>query len=293
MKAVRTIAELREEIRSLKAAKDVGTVGLVPTMGYLHEGHASLIRAAKEKTGVVVVSIFVNPIQFGPGEDFETYPRDEQRDLAEAENAGADLVFLPTVDTMYPQPTKTKIAVSEVTSGLCGASRPGHFDGVTTVVGKLFNIVQPDYAFFGMKDAQQVAVIQQMVYDLNFNVTIVPCPIVREEDGLALSSRNVYLSPEERTQALVLSRSLREAKEAVESGRIRTAGEAKRFLTTRISKSPLAVIDYVEVAAFPALAPLADGEPVIEHNESVLMALAVKFGRTRLIDNCLLHSKGE
>lgn len=194
---------------------------------------------------------------------------------------------------MYPQPTKTKIAVSEVTSGLCGASRPGHFDGVTTVVGKLFNIVQPDYAFFGMKDAQQVAVIQQMVYDLNFNVTIVPCPIVREEDGLALSSRNVYLSPEERTQALVLSRSLREAREAVESGRIRTAGEVKRFLTTRISESPLAVIDYVEVAAFPALAPLADGESVIERNESVLMALAVKFGRTRLIDNCLLHSKGE
>lgn len=293
MKAVSTIAELRDEIRNLKSANDKKTVGLVPTMGYLHEGHASLIRAAKEKSDIVVVSIFVNPIQFGPGEDFETYPRDEQRDLAAAEKAGADLVFLPSVETMYPQPTKTKITVSEVTSGLCGASRPGHFDGVTTVVGKLFNIVQPDYAFFGMKDAQQVAVIQQMVYDLNFNVTIVPCPIVREEDGLALSSRNVYLSPEERSQALVLSRSLREAKEALENGQIRTAGEAQQFLMAKIGESPLAVIDYVEVAAFPALTPLAGSESIFEQSGPVLMALAVKFGRTRLIDNCLLYPKGE
>lgn len=293
MKAVRTIAELRNEIQNLKSSNEKKTVGLVPTMGYLHEGHASLIRAAKEKTDIVVVSIFVNPIQFGPGEDFETYPRDEQRDLAAAEKAGADLVFLPSVETMYPKATKTKIAVSEVTSGLCGASRPGHFDGVTTVVAKLFNIVQPDAAFFGMKDAQQVAVIQQMVYDLNFNVNIVPCPIIREEDGLALSSRNVYLSPEERKQALVLSRSLREAKEALENGQIRTAGEAKAFLTAKIMESPLADIDYVEVAAFPALTPLAEGENVLEQNGAVLMALAVKFGRTRLIDNSLLHPKGE
>jgi pantoate--beta-alanine ligase len=262
-------------------------------MGYLHQGHASLIRAAKVKTDIVVVSIFVNPIQFGPGEDFETYPRDEARDLAAAEAAGADLVFLPSVDTMYPKPTKTKIAVSEVTSGLCGASRPGHFDGVTTVVGKLFHIVQPDYAFFGMKDAQQVAVIEQMVYDLNFNVTIVPCPIIREEDGLALSSRNVYLSPEERTQALVLSRSLRETKEAVKTGRIRTAGEAKELLTQTIGESPLAVIDYVEIANFPELSPLAAETAILEQEESVLMALAVKFGKTRLIDNCLIQPKGE
>ncbi|BFH61830.1 pantoate--beta-alanine ligase [Paenibacillus azoreducens] len=293
MKAVRTIAELREQIGEMKAASAKATIGLVPTMGYLHQGHASLIRAAKVKTDIVVVSIFVNPIQFGPGEDFETYPRDEARDLAAAEAAGADLVFLPSVDTMYPKPTKTKIAVSEVTSGLCGASRPGHFDGVTTVVGKLFHIVQPDYAFFGMKDAQQVAVIEQMVYDLNFNVTIVPCPIIREEDGLALSSRNVYLSPEERTQALVLSRSLRETKEAVKTGQIRTAGEAKELLTQIIGESPLAVIDYVEIANFPELSPLAAETAILEQEESVLMALAVKFGKTRLIDNCLIQPKGE
>ncbi|MEC0373258.1 pantoate--beta-alanine ligase [Paenibacillus chibensis] len=293
MKSVRSIAELREQIQELKSSSHKKTVGLVPTMGYLHQGHASLIRAAKEKSDIVVVSIFVNPIQFGPGEDFETYPRDEMRDLAAAGEAGADLVFLPSVDTMYPKPTKTKIAVAEVTTGLCGASRPGHFDGVTTVVSKLFNIVQPDYAFFGMKDAQQVAVIQQMVFDLNFNVKVVPCPIIREEDGLALSSRNVYLSPEERSQALVLSRSLRETKAAIENGEIRTAREARELLVNKISESEMAVIDYVEVASFPELLTLQDGQPIMEREEPVLMALAVKFGRTRLIDNCLLSPKGE
>lgn len=293
MKSVRSITELREHIQELKSSSHKKTVGLVPTMGYLHQGHASLIRAAKEKSDIVVVSIFVNPIQFGPGEDFETYPRDEKRDLAAAEEAGADLVFLPSVDTMYPKPTKTKIAVAEVTTGLCGASRPGHFDGVTTVVSKLFNIVQPDYAFFGMKDAQQVAVIQQMVFDLNFNVKVVPCPIIREEDGLALSSRNVYLSPEERSQALVLSRSLRETKAAIENGEIRTAREARELLVNKISESEMAVIDYVEVASFPELLTLEDGQPIMEREEPVLMALAVKFGRTRLIDNCLLSPKGE
>ncbi|MED5017745.1 pantoate--beta-alanine ligase [Paenibacillus chibensis] len=293
MKSVRSITELREQIQELKSSSHKKTVGLVPTMGYLHQGHASLIRAAKEKSDIVVVSIFVNPIQFGPKEDFETYPRDEKRDLAAAEEAGADLVFLPSVDTMYPKPTKTKIAVAEVTTGLCGASRPGHFDGVTTVVSKLFNIVQPDYAFFGMKDAQQVAVIQQMVFDLNFNVKVVPCPIIREEDGLALSSRNVYLSPEERSQALVLSRSLRETKAAIENGEIRTAREARELLVNKISESEIAVIDYVEVASFPELLTLEDGQPIMEREEPVLMALAVKFGRTRLIDNCLLSPKGE
>ncbi|MDR0271567.1 pantoate--beta-alanine ligase [Paenibacillus sp.] len=293
MKAVRTISELREHIQHLKNSSDLSTVGLVPTMGYLHQGHASLISAARGKSDIVVVSIFVNPIQFGPGEDFETYPRDEDRDLAVAEAAGADLVFLPSVDVMYPKPTKTKVAVSEVTSGLCGASRPGHFDGVTTVVSKLFHIVQPNHAFFGMKDAQQVAVIEQMVFDLNFNVTIVPCPIIREEDGLALSSRNVYLSPEERSQALVLSRSLRETKNALEIGQIRTAGEARELLVKIIGESSIAVIDYTEVMAFPELSQLADGSKVLEQGESVLMALAVNFGKTRLIDNCLIHPKGE
>lgn len=292
MKAVRTIEELRSGIRALQInLGPEATVGLVPTMGYLHEGHASLIRRAREDNGIVVVSIFVNPIQFGPGEDYETYPRDEARDLALAEAEGADLVFLPSVETMYPQPTKTKIMVSDITTRLCGASRPGHFDGVTTVVSKLFNIVQPDKGYFGMKDVQQVAVLQQMVQDLNMNVEIVPCPIVREEDGLALSSRNVYLSEEERRQALVLSRSLREAAAALSEGTAVTAGDIRNLLQRVISQSPLADIEYAEVVSFPGLQPYPDDEKISRKDEAVLMALAVRFGRTRLIDNRLFNPK--
>lgn len=292
MKAVRTIEELRSSIKALQInLGPEATVGLVPTMGYLHEGHASLIRRAREDNGIVVVSIFVNPIQFGPGEDYETYPRDEARDLALAEAEGADLVFLPSVETMYPQPTKTKIMVSDITTRLCGASRPGHFDGVTTVVSKLFNIVQPDKGYFGMKDVQQVAVLQQMVQDLNMNVEIVPCPIVREEDGLALSSRNVYLSEEERRQALVLSRSLREAAAAVSEGAAVTAGDIRNLLQRVISQSPLADIEYAEVVSFPGLQPYSDDEEISGKDEAVLMALAVRFGRTRLIDNRLFNPK--
>lgn len=292
MKAVRTIKELRSSIKALQInLGPEATVGLVPTMGYLHEGHASLIRRAREDNGIVVVSIFVNPIQFGPGEDYETYPRDEARDLALAEAEGADLVFLPSVETMYPQPTKTKIMVSDITTRLCGASRPGHFDGVTTVVSKLFNIVQPDKGYFGMKDVQQVAVLQQMVQDLNMNVEIVPCPIVREEDGLALSSRNVYLSEEERRQALVLSRSLREAAAAVSEGTAVTAGDIRNLLQRVISQSPLADIEYAEVVSFPGLQPYSDDEEISGKDEAVLMALAVRFGRTRLIDNRLFNPK--
>ncbi|RED39505.1 pantoate--beta-alanine ligase [Paenibacillus sp. VMFN-D1] len=292
MKAVRTIEELRSSIKALQInLGPEATVGLVPTMGYLHEGHASLIRRAREDNGIVVVSIFVNPIQFGPGEDYETYPRDEARDLALAEAEGADLVFLPSVETMYPRPTKTKIMVSDITTRLCGASRPGHFDGVTTVVSKLFNIVQPDKGYFGMKDVQQVAVLQQMVQDLNMNVEIVPCPIVREEDGLALSSRNVYLSEEERRQALVLSRSLREAAAAVSEGTGVTAGDIRNLLQRVISQSPLADIEYAEVVSFPGLQPYSDDEEISGKDEAVLMALAVRFGRTRLIDNRLFNPK--
>lgn len=292
MKAVRTIEELRSSIKALQInLGPEATVGLVPTMGYLHEGHASLIRRAREDNGIVVVSIFVNPIQFGPGEDYETYPRDEARDLALAEAEGADLVFLPSVETMYPQPTKTKIMVSDITTRLCGASRPGHFEGVTTVVSKLFNIVQPDKGYFGMKDVQQVAVLQQMVQDLNMNVEIVPCPIVREEDGLALSSRNVYLSEEERRQALVLSRSLREAAAAVSEGTAVTAGDIRNLLQRVISQSPLADIEYAEVVSFPGLQPYSDDEEISGKDEAVLMALAVRFGRTRLIDNRLFNPK--
>lgn len=287
MKVIRTIDELRAELRQ-RQQSGLGRIGLVPTMGYLHKGHASLMRRAREMTETVVLSIFVNPIQFGPGEDYETYPRDEERDLNLARDEGVDVVFIPTVETMYPQPIKTKVTVAEITSLLCGASRPGHFDGVTTVVSKLFHIVKPDYAFFGMKDAQQVAVIEQMVRDLNMDITIVPCPIVREADGLALSSRNVYLKPEERAQALVLSRSLKKTREAIASGQLVTAGQVRQLLRKTISVAPLADIDYVEVATFPELAALKDEQIISDVNGRVLLALAVRFGRTRLIDNTLL-----
>ncbi|NKI23185.1 pantoate--beta-alanine ligase [Paenibacillus dendritiformis] len=293
---VRTIPELRTEVRRLRqeAERQSGRaeVGFVPTMGYLHEGHASLMRQAKEHCAVTVLSIFVNPIQFGPNEDLARYPRDEERDLKLAASLGIDIVFLPSPEEMYPQPTKTTIHVREVTEPLCGASRPGHFDGVTTVVAKLFHIVKPDRAYFGMKDAQQVAVIQQMVADLNFDVAIVPCPIVREADGLALSSRNVYLSGEERKQALGLSRSLRMAEEWLEQEPGLTAEEVKSRIRQVIEEAPLAVIDYVDILTFPALQALPSGEPVGQAGSDVLIALAVRFGRTRLIDNRLFSRQG-
>lgn len=293
MKVIRTIAELRREIGLMrKAVLSEGKepiVGLVPTMGYLHEGHASLMQAARSQSDIVVLSIFVNPIQFGPNEDFDSYPRDEERDLNTAQAQGVDLAFIPSVDEMYPRPTQTTVSVSRLTERLCGASRPGHFDGVTTVVSKLFHIVQPERAFFGMKDAQQVAVIQQMVNDLNMPVTVVPCPIVRESDGLALSSRNVYLSAEDRQEALVLSKALRSAEDAVLTKKDVTAGDIRRILREEIGRSPRAVIDYAEIQAFPSLEPLAD-EAQVHGRDDLLIALAVKFGKTRLIDNTMLQA---
>ncbi|WP_248925467.1 pantoate--beta-alanine ligase [Paenibacillus hamazuiensis] len=284
MQAIKRISQLKEEIRRLRKEKGDGTVGFVPTMGYLHEGHLSLLAAAKKETDIVVMSIFVNPLQFGPNEDFEKYPRDHERDLKMAEAAGADIVFLPETSEMYPRPIKTTVSVAEVTERLCGASRPGHFDGVATVVTKLFNIVQPDKAFFGMKDAQQVAVIRRMVDDLNMNVTIVPCPTLREEDGLAMSSRNVYLSPEERKQALVLSQSLRLA-EALIRERSASPDEVRRRVEEHIRTAQLADIDYVELLSYPELAPVQPGQMP----PSVIIALAVKFGKTRLIDNLIIE----
>lgn len=294
MKIIHTIEELRSEIKAArnKAVTEGSeeTVGLVPTMGYLHDGHASLIRKARSECGTVVLSIFVNPIQFGPNEDFERYPRDPERDLDIAGVNGVDLVFMPNVREMYPQQTKTKVIVSDITDRLCGASRPGHFDGVATVVSKLFHIVQPDKAYFGLKDAQQVAVIRQMVSDLNMNVDVVPCPIIREPDGLALSSRNVYLSPEERKQALVLSQSLGLAEQWLKDA----AGDVtavKKQIEDRIRTSPLAVIDYVEIVAYPSLVPAERLDDEERKNTDLLIALAVAFGKTRLIDNRLFRSE--
>lgn len=284
MEVIHSIADLRSRIRDYRRKNDQ-SVGFVPTMGYLHEGHASLLRKARTQSGLVVLSIFVNPLQFGPGEDFERYPRNTERDLQLAEAAGVDLVFMPSVSEMYPSPTRTTVSVTGLTSRLCGASRPGHFDGVATVVSKLFHIVQPDQAFFGLKDAQQVAVIEQMVQDLNLGIEIVPCPILREADGLAMSSRNVYLSEEEHKQALVLSQSLQKAKSFVESHSTFTPQELEALVSQHITTSPLAVIDYVEVLAYPTLEPFENSH----HTDSMIIALAVKFGKTRLIDNLILQ----
>lgn len=279
MRTVSSIQELRTALKNVRPLK----VGFVPTMGYLHEGHLSLIKKAKETADVVVMSIFVNPLQFGPNEDLDKYPRDLERDSQLAAEAGVDLLFFPSVDEMYPTGSRTIVSVRDITDALCGASRPGHFDGVATVVMKLFNIVNPDYAFFGMKDAQQVAVIMQMVRDLNMAVEVIPCPIVREADGLALSSRNVYLSEEERTQALVLSRALAEAKQLIEGGERKTA-VLREAMESVIGTSPLAEIDYIELRSYPDLQLMEELEG------TCLIALAVRFGNTRLIDNLMIEA---
>lgn len=271
-----TIAGVRAALE--EAHSRGATVGLVPTMGALHEGHLSLVRRARAENGFVLVSIFVNPTQFGAGEDLQTYPRDLERDMQLARSAGADLVFSPPVSEMYPKGFSTWVDVEGLTQGLCGTSRPGHFRGVCTVVAKLFTICGPDRAYFGEKDAQQLAVIKKMVRDLDVPVAIVPCPTMRESDGLALSSRNVRLSPEERAQAPVLHRALSAALTLVENGE-RDTRRLKDEMYAVLAEADLARIDYVEVVDADELLPLdALAGPC-------LMALAVWFGDTRLIDN--------
>ncbi|MFZ5354439.1 MAG: pantoate--beta-alanine ligase [Bacillota bacterium] len=280
MMVVDNIKTLKSEIRKAKALGK--SIGFVPTMGYLHEGHISLIKKANEENDFVVVSIFVNPTQFGPDEDFEKYPRDFERDAAMCRVAGTDLVFHPAPSEMYPDSYMTYVEVNTITNKLCGASRPGHFKGVTTIVNKLFNLVEPDKAYFGQKDAQQVAVIQKMVQDLNMNVQIIPCPIIRESDGLAMSSRNTYLSAQERAAALVLSKSLFMARAAIEAGQT-DASAVKAMIVDNISKQPLALIDYVEIVDAVTL------KDIDSLKGQILIALAVKFGKTRLIDNLRLE----
>jgi pantoate--beta-alanine ligase len=271
-----TISEVRA---ALDAARVRGaTVGLVPTMGALHEGHLSLVRAAKAGTDVVVVSIFVNPTQFGPNEDLKKYPRELERDRELCEGAGADLIFSPAVEEMYPEDHSTWVEVEGLTDGLCGRSRPGHFRGVCTVVTKLFNICGPDRAYFGEKDAQQLAVITRMTRDLDLRVEIVPCPTVREPDGLAMSSRNRRLTTEARAQAPVLYRALRAAKDLVEAGE-RDAAALERAMRSVLGEAPMGEIDYIEIVGADDLRPLTALEGVC------LIALAVKFGDVRLIDN--------
>jgi len=277
MRTIITLSELGAARRSFP-----GTVGLVPTMGYLHEGHLSLVRRARAECEHVVVSIFVNPTQFGPKEDLSSYPRDLERDLSLIEPLGADLVWMPTTEIMYPPGYQTWVEVETITRPLEGSMRPGHFRGVTTVVAKLFNGVQPHKAYFGQKDAQQAAVIRQMTRDLNFPIEVVVCPIVREPDGLAMSSRNVYLDAEERKAATVLYRSLSAARNVYENGE-RNAEKLRQMMKEVIASEPLAKMQYVSCADYDTLEELetVDGK--------ALLSMAVFLGKTRLIDNFVLE----
>lgn len=276
MKIITRVDELRE---ACKAAKAKGSVGLVPTMGALHEGHGSLIKRCREENDTVVVSVFVNPLQFAPGEDYEEYPRDIDKDGAFCESLGADIVFHPEPEEMYPENFGFRVTPPEsMTHILCGITRPIHFAGVATVLTKLFNLVAPDRAYFGQKDVQQVAIVEAMVRDLNMDLAIVPCPIVREEDGLAKSSRNRYLNAEERKAAVVLSRSIKKAKAMVREGE-RNVAALLDVVTKEIEAEPLAKIDYVEILRFPHFE--RDAELV----EDSFIAMAVYIGSTRLIDN--------
>jgi len=281
MEVIREVRRMQEIALDLRRTGK--TIGFVPTMGYLHEGHLSLVRAARKDCDLVMISIFVNPLQFGPREDFATYPRDLERDLRLAEAEGVDYVFVPSVEEMYPQGFSTYVEVTgELTEKMCGRSRPGHFRGVTTVVMKLFQIVQPTKAYFGQKDAQQALVIKRMVQDLNVPVEVITCPIVREEDGLAMSSRNVYLNPEERKQALALPQALNAGKELVEKGE-RDPQKVRERILEVLQNSPGVRVDYVEVCNGENLADLE------KLKGPVLLAAAVWVGKARLIDNIYLE----
>jgi pantoate--beta-alanine ligase len=277
MQAVETIAEIRALRQKLK-----GTVGFVPTMGFLHEGHLALVKRAKLENSAVIVSIYVNPTQFGPKEDFGAYPRDLDRDLEMLRKEGTDIVFVPLDDEMYPPGFSSWVDVDKVTERLEGACRPGHFRGVATVVAKLFNIVQPTKAYFGQKDAQQVVVIKRMVADLNMGVEIVVVPTVRESDGLAMSSRNIYLNPEERQTATILFKALTLARK-LRGGGEKDAEKIRRQMTALIQKEPLAQIGYVSIADAGTL------EELDLLDRPAVASLAVRIGKTRLIDNMPLE----
>lgn len=284
MKIAGRVDEVREQIKQWR--KEGLTIGLVPTMGFLHEGHKSLIDRAVRENDRVVVSVFVNPTQFGPNEDFESYPRDMEKDSALCEKAGAALIFHPQPEEMYLDGYSTFVDMDTLTKGLCGKTRPTHFRGVCTVVSKLFNIVTPDRAYFGQKDAQQLAVIKHMVRDLNFGIEIVGCPIIREADGLAKSSRNTYLNEEERKAATVLHKALEAGKAMIKSGES-TSSKVRERMETIIASEPLAKIDYIEIVDWNTLEPT-------EHTEgAILCAMAVYIGKTRLIDNFILDRNGD
>ncbi|MFC5541032.1 pantoate--beta-alanine ligase [Ureibacillus sp. FSL W7-1570] len=283
MEVVKTIVELKSIVKNVKS--EGKTIGLVPTMGYLHEGHMALAKAAREENDFVIMSIFVNPTQFGPNEDYESYPRDLERDKKIAESVGVDVVFAPSAEEMYPTDGGIRIHAGRQATILCGASRPGHFDGVLQVVTKLFHLAEPTRAYFGQKDAQQVAIVTTLVRDYNFPLEIRTVPIVREEDGLAKSSRNVYLSETERKEAPAIYKGLKLAKEEYLSSN--DAEKAVRAAKDYILENTSGRIDYVELLSYPDLAPVDDS------TEQLLLAAAVYIGKTRLIDNIIFSKKGE
>ncbi|NFB56796.1 pantoate--beta-alanine ligase [Clostridium botulinum] len=276
MNIVNTIKDVRLIIKKWK--DENLSIGYVPTMGYLHEGHASLIKKAREENDKVIVSIFVNPIQFGPKEDYSTYPRDLVKDSSLCEKFGVDLIFNPETSEMYPNKIYSHINVDILTENLCGEKRPGHFQGVCTVLTKFFNILNPTKAYFGEKDAQQLTVVRKMVEDLNFPIEIIGCPIIREDDGLAKSSRNAYLNKQERKSALILNKSLKEALNALESGE-KNSNNIKDIIVSKLNKEPLAKIDYVSIVDSITL------QSVEKIQSPILVAIAVYIGKTRLIDN--------
>ncbi|GGM23030.1 pantothenate synthetase [Paraliobacillus quinghaiensis] len=279
MRIIKTIQEMQSF--SIDMRRTGKTIGFVPTMGYLHEGHVALMKKSREINDVLITSIFVNPLQFGPNEDFEKYPRDEQRDIDIATENGVDVLFMPTVDEMYPTKQSIQIEILDRVDVLCGKSRPGHFDGVATVLLKLFHITSPDHVFFGKKDAQQVAVVDQLIKELNFPIQLHMVETVREEDGLAKSSRNVYLSPKERSEAVHLFKGLQIAQQKIFDGEKNPAiivNEVKNYIITHTTGK----IDYIEILRFPSLQPLT----VID--QQIIVAVAVQFDQARLIDNLII-----
>jgi pantoate--beta-alanine ligase len=282
MKILPTISQLKNELKKYKSADNKQTIGFVPTMGYLHEGHLELVRQCKKENHRTVVSIFVNPTQFGPSEDFDTYPRDTEKDIRLLEELAVDFLFFPDLPAMYPDGYRTYVEVEKLDKVLCGKSRPTHFRGVTTIVLKLFNIVTPDRAYFGRKDAQQAIIIKKMATDLDLDITIRTIPIVRDPDGLALSSRNVYLSARERAAALAMPRALQKMKKEIQNG-LEDAHAAKRIFQDEVAGESLLEIDYIEIVTLNGLEPTGK----IDINNT-LVAAAVRVGKTRLIDNFIL-----
>lgn len=276
-----TMQKKAEELR-LSGKK----IGLFPTLGFLHEGHLELIRQGRRRADVLVMSLFVNPAQFGPNEDFDRYPRDIEGDIKKAQNEGVEIVFLPSSEEMYPDGFQSSVKVDKITGFLCGKSRPGHFEGVTTVVAKLFNIIKPHFALFGQKDFQQLAVIRRMVKDLNMDVEIVEAPTVREADGLAMSSRNRYLNPEERKSALSLKKSIDTALKMAAEGELNSE-KIKTSVNELITSFPFTTVDYINICDPETL------EDISQLKEKSLLAMAVKVGSTRLIDNCMIDLKGK